>query len=51
MKYVFNIITVVIFGYPSLILSYIVSAIISGWSTGKYLFNKHEDESIKRFVK
>jgi len=51
MKYVINIMAVVMFGWPALIVGYIWQTIVSGFETGEYFYEKHEAASINKFVK
>lgn len=50
MKYAVNIAAVVLLGWPALMLGYAWAAIRAGWSTGSFLYNRHEDAAIAKFV-
>jgi hypothetical protein len=50
MKYVFSCLSVTFVGYPTLVLSYLWSAAKSGWSLGAFLYQRHEDAAIAKFV-
>ena len=51
MKYVFNILAVIFIGWPSVVAGYLWSAASSGWSTGCFLYQRHEDAAIRKFTK
>ena len=51
MKYVFNILAVTFIGWPSAVAGYLWSAASSGWSTGCFLYQRHEDAAIRKFTK
>ena len=51
MKYVLNILFVLFIGWPFLVAGYLCSAALSGWSTGYLLYQRHEDEAIRKFIK
>ena len=50
MKYVFNILAVTFIGWPSAVAGYLWSAASSGWSTGCFLYQRHEDAAILKFT-
>lgn len=50
MNYVLNFITVLFFAWPAQIIGYIVAAIVSGYKTGVFLYNRHEQAAINKFV-
>lgn len=50
MKYVFNILATIVFGWPALALGYSFAAIRSGWIVGDFLHGEHEDAVIEKFV-
>jgi hypothetical protein len=51
MKYVINIMAVVLFGWPALIVGYIWQAIVSGFETGTFIYERHEVAAIDKFTK
>lgn len=51
MKYVFSILSVAFIGWPFLVAGYLWSAASSGWSAGCFLYQRHEDEAIRKFIK
>jgi hypothetical protein len=51
MKYVINIMAVVLFGWPALIVGYIWQAIVSGFETGTFIYERHEAAAIDKFAK
>ena len=51
MKYILNILSVTFIGWPSLVAGYLWSAASSGWSTGHFLYQRHEDEAIRKFTR
>lgn len=51
MKYVFNILTTVLFARPALVVAYVVSSIVSGYNTGSFLQRTHEDDAIELFCR
>ena len=51
MKYIVNVLSVLFFGWPSLVIGYIATAIKSGFDTGVDLYNRHEVAAIDKFVK
>ena len=51
MKYILNILSVTFIGWPSLVAGYLWSAASSGWSTGCCLYQSHEDEAVRKFIK
>jgi hypothetical protein len=50
MKHAINVLALVFVGYPCLAVGYVVAAAVSGFRTGAYFYDKHEDAAIKRFV-
>ena len=50
MKYVFNILAVTFIGWPSAVAGYLWSAASSGWSTGCFLYQRHEDAAVRKFT-
>ena len=50
MKYVLNILAVTFIGWPSAVVGYLWSAASSGWSTGCFLYQRHEDAAIRKFI-
>ena len=51
MKYVINIMAVVLFGWPALIVGYIWRVIVSGFTAGTFIYGRHEDAAIDKFTK
>jgi hypothetical protein len=51
MKYLINIVVIILFGWPSLIVSYIWQSILSGFEIGSFLFEQHKTAAIEKFVK
>jgi hypothetical protein len=51
MKYAINIVAMTLFGWPALIAGYIWRAVVSGFETGTFLHEKHEDAAIDKFTK
>lgn len=51
MKYMVNLLAVTFIGWPAVIVGYLWSAAASGWSTGAFLYERHEAAAIKKFVK
>jgi hypothetical protein len=51
MKYVINIMAVVLFGWPALIVGYIWWVIVSGFKAGTFICERHEDAAIDKFTK
>lgn len=51
MKYVFNVVATLLFGWPALVVGYVFGSIASGWSVGRFLQNMHEDAAIEKFAK
>jgi hypothetical protein len=51
MKYVINIMAVVIFGWPALIVGYVWQTIVSGFETGTFIYERHEAAAIDKFTK
>lgn len=51
MKYVINFICTVLISLPATVVGYLYAAIVSGFRTGLFIYDRHEDASIKKWVK
>jgi len=51
MKYLGNILTTLLLGWPALVVGYAYAALKSGFLTGQAMQDRHEVAAIKRFVK
>jgi len=51
MKYVINMVAVVLIGWPALIVGYIWKLIVSGFEAGTCIFEKHQAAAIDKFTK
>jgi hypothetical protein len=49
MKYLVNVTANLLLGWPSLAVGYMVAAIISGFKTGKYMYEDHEEAALYKF--
>lgn len=51
MKYVLCTLSMILLSWPSVVIGYIVAAIASGFSVGRFLHERHEQDNINKFCK
>jgi hypothetical protein len=51
MKYAINVMAVVLFGWPAMIAGYVWRAIVLGFETGTFIYERHETAAIDKFTK
>ncbi len=51
MKYIIHFCAVSLFGLPAVVAGYLFYVIRSGFATGSYIADRHEDVSIEKFCK
>lgn len=51
MKCVVNAVVMITLGWPSLVVGYLAAAIKDGFTTGAFLYGRHCDAVIRKFVR